>query len=82
MDGNLATSVSINSRDEIGELGRIFNLMTQRLKKSFNETERYRDHLEDLVRERTLDLEKENSDRRLVEAALRDSEERLSLIIE
>ncbi|CAB1081134.1 hypothetical protein D1AOALGA4SA_8792 [Olavius algarvensis Delta 1 endosymbiont] len=82
VDGNLATSVSIKSRDEIGELGKIFNLMTQRLKKSFNETERYRDHLEELVRERTLDLERENSDRQLAEAALRDSEERLSLIIE
>jgi len=82
VNGNLATTVSIKSRDEIGELGKIFNLMTQRLKKSFKETERHRGHLEELVRERTLDLEKEISDRKLVEAALRDSEERLSLIIE
>ena len=81
-DGNLDASVSISSRDEIGELGSIFNLMAERLKKSFDDIKLYRDHLEDLVKERTLNLEQEVSDRKQAEAALRASEERLSLIIE
>jgi|GEM_PF-1208295 len=82
VSGNLDTSVVISSRDEIGELGHIFNQMAGRLKESFTDIEQYRDHLEELVRERTLALEKENFGRREVEAALRASEENLSLIIE
>lgn len=82
VSGNLDTSVVISSHDEIGELGHIFNQMAGRLKESFTDIEQYRDHLEELVRERTLALEKENFERREVEAALRASEENLSLIIE
>ena len=54
--GDLDTQVKINSRDEIGELGIIFNRMASRLKKSFDDLESYRDNLENLVEERTADL--------------------------
>ena len=82
VNGNLDTVVQIESTDEIGRLGEIFNLMTQRLKISFEDRERYRDHLEDLVAERTEKLEREIVERKQAELALRTSEVRLSLIIE
>lgn len=82
VNGNLDTVVQIESPDEIGRLGEIFNMMTQRLKISFDDRERYRDHLEDLVAERTEKLEREIVERKQAELALRTSEVRLSLIIE
>lgn len=74
--GDLDTSVTITSHDEIGELGTIFNHMAQQLKKSFDETASYRDHLEELVKERTAELVAEIAERRQVENNLIDSEEK------
>ena len=48
--GNLDVSAPVTSRDEVGELSLAFNRMAAALK-------RHRDHLEDLVHERTNDLE-------------------------
>lgn len=82
VNGNLETSVDIRSGDEIGELGEMFNTMTRRLRDVFADNERYRTHLEDLVRERTQNLEREIAERRQAELALRAGEAQLRLIIE
>lgn len=74
--GDLNTSVKITARDEIGELGNLFNRMTSRLRTSFAELETYRDRLEDLVRERTHDLEQEIRERKETEKELAASEKR------
>ena len=60
VNGNLETSVAIESGDEIGELGEMFNTMTSRLREVFADNQRYRTHLEELVRERTETLERES----------------------
>lgn len=52
------------------------------LKRSQSELERYRDHLEELVEERTHDLEREIEERRAAEAELQGSQERLRQILE
>jgi PAS domain S-box-containing protein len=46
------------------------------------ELERYRDHLEDLVEDRTRSLEKEIADRKLAQEELRKNEDRLRQILE
>ena len=80
--GDLNTSVRITSRDEIGELGDLFNQMTLRLRTSFRELENYRDHLEKLVRERTHELEQEIIEHREAEKKLADSEKRFKTIFD
>lgn len=70
IDGKLDASVNIAGNDEIGELGNIFNRMTQQLQKSFKDIQEYRDHLEDLVKERTLELkESEDKFRSIIESS-------------
>ena len=49
-EGDLDVSAPVASRDEVGDLSLAFNRMAEGLR-------RHRDHLEDLVRERTDDLE-------------------------
>ncbi len=82
LGGNLDTTVSIKSRDEIGQLGDIFNQMTLKLRKNFEDILVYRNHLEELVEERTLDLKKEVAERSSTEQALRSSEQRLRTIVD
>ncbi|KAB2889670.1 MAG: PAS domain S-box protein [Desulfobulbaceae bacterium] len=82
VNGNLETSVAIESGDEIGELGEMFNTMTSRLREVFADNQRYRTHLEELVRERTETLEREIAERRQAELALQAGEAQLRLIIE
>ena len=82
LSGNLDTTVSISSRDEIGQLGDIFNQMTLKLRQSFQDILLYRNHLEEIVEERTLDLKKEVTERSSTEQALRSSEERLRTIVD
>ncbi len=82
LNGDLTTTVSIESHDEIGQLGTIFNEMTRKLRKSFHDINQYQEHLEELVQERTLELQKEITERRTAEQALRTGEERLRTIIE
>ncbi len=82
VDGNLETYVNVTSKDDIGELGTLFNQMTKRLRKSFHDLEEYRDHLEELVKERTEKLQQEISRHETTEEALRASGERLTNIIE
>lgn len=82
LSGNLTTQVAIDSQDEIGQLGVIFNQMTNKLRDSFADVMQYRNHLEELVAARTLELEKEIGDRSAAEQALRASEEQLRTIID
>jgi len=76
VDGDLNTSVQISSRDEIGELGELFNTMTHRLRTSFRELATYRDSLEEQVMKRTRALEMEINERRETEKELAASERR------
>jgi len=57
-EGNLDTQIQIKSKDELGELADAFNKMTDDLKKSRDEIEKYSETLEDQVDERTRELEK------------------------
>lgn len=82
VSGDLTTTVDIESDDEIGELGTLFNTMTERLRTNFKELETYRDRLEELVRERTHELELEISERRETEKALAASEQRFKTIFD
>ncbi len=82
VNGNLNTVVSLETRDEIGQLGDIFNQMTLKLRRNFDDITVYRNHLEELVEERTHDLKKEMTTRSAAEQALRSSEERLRTIVD
>jgi PAS domain S-box-containing protein len=82
LNGNLDTTVSIDSRDEIGQLGNIFNQMTLKLRQNFEDIMLYRDHLEELVEDRTRELKREMAERSAAEHALRVNEERLRTIVD
>jgi two-component system sensor histidine kinase/response regulator len=80
--GDLNYRIEIKSKDEIGSLGQSFNEMItsidqaeSALKKSESELKKHRDHLEELVTERTAALE-ENQKR------LEQAEERRRLLLE
>jgi len=82
VSGDLSTSVEIRSRDEIGQLGELFNTMTARLRTSFEELNTYRDRLEELVKDRTHDLELEIIERKETEKKLAASEKRFRTIFD
>ncbi len=82
LNGKLDTTVFIHSKDEIGQLADIFNQMTLKLRQSFDDIGSYRNHLEELVEERTLDLHKEMTVRDNAEQALRASEKQLRTIVD
>lgn len=52
-EGNYSERIEINTDDEIGSLAKTFNFMTEKIKA-------YRDHLEDLVSQRTQELKQTN----------------------
>ena len=54
--GNLEVRFESRARDEIGELARSFNFMTERLRKYLSELDRHRRNLERMVEERTAEL--------------------------
>jgi len=56
--GNLDEKVETSSRDELGELGRSFNRMTENLRASRFALESYSADLEEKVRQRTAELER------------------------
>jgi len=76
MEGNLDERVKVYSDDEIGQLARIFNEMTERLEKSFNSLEQYKNHLEELVQERTHEKDLEIENHKLTQAALKEEKDR------
>ena len=75
-EGELDRRADVKGKDEIGELGVAFNSMTDKLshavssleaeiverKRAQEEVARHRDHLEDLVNERTAELTKANKE--------------------
>lgn len=89
--GNLDYRIKVPSQDEIGELAQSFNLMTDNLQKELSERKhaedrlrKHRDHLEELVENRTAEIKKafsnlqvEISERKLAEETLREGERRL-----
>ncbi len=54
--GHLGETVNLARNDEIGEMGKAFNDMSTNLQRSQAELHQHRDHLEDLVKERTEEL--------------------------
>jgi HAMP domain-containing protein len=60
--GNLDHKVGTQLGDEIGRLSRAFDVMTAEQKRAREELRRHRDSLEELVKERTSDLEGANRD--------------------
>ena len=57
--GNLKHKVGTKRKDEIGQLSRAFDIMTERLTHSQIELQKYTDKLEDKVKKRTFELEAE-----------------------
>lgn len=55
--GDLSLKVDIRSQDELGALATSFNIMTEKLKLSKDEIDAYTKNLEQLVKERTKELE-------------------------
>ncbi len=90
--GNLDYRIEVGSRDEIGELSQSFNLMADNLqaesarrKRAQEALQNHRDQLEELVKERTTNLERANQemaqeikDRKQAQKALLESEEKLA----
>ena len=74
--GNLDVRVNVSSQDEIGQLGHLFNEMTERLKHNFDSLENYRDHLEDMVKDRTLKMEDEITQHKKTQLALKKEKDK------
>ena len=83
--GNLAARVHDTRGDELGQFGRVFNTMAERVQSHATELQRSRDDLDLRVRERTAELELEIAERKRVEGELRELAEvrlRLAAIVE
>jgi len=72
MKGNLNYKVGTSSPDEVGQLSRAFDEMTDNLKKSREELEEYSRNLEKKVKERTRDLEIDIEKRKKMEEKLKE----------
>jgi len=80
--GNLSVRVAAASTDEFGELARAFNEMAGSLQHSHAEILNYQQTLEQRVKDRTLELEKEIAERKQIETALSESESKFRVLIE
>lgn len=93
--GDLGHRFEVDTKDEIKELADAFNAMIEglssserKLRESQQELQQQRDHLEERVKERTVELEAANQElvreiveRKAAEAAVRDSRQRLAQIV-
>lgn len=70
--GDLDMKIRINSKDEIGQLARSFNMMADNLKKYRKKREAYRQELERRVEERTKDLNDKNSQLKKLNKTLKE----------
>ena len=80
--GNLNARVAARTSDELGDLAHAFNEMAESLQRSQGEILDYQRNLEQRVKDRTIELEKDITERRRAEEALRESEGRLRAILE
>ncbi len=55
-EGGLGEIVQLERNDEIGDMGNTFNQMSMKLQRNREEIERHRQHMEELVRERTAEF--------------------------
>jgi len=60
-EGDLQETIEVHTADEVGDLGRSFNRMTEKLRSSREAVERYSEELEQMVRQRTKQLEQAQS---------------------
>jgi len=56
-EGDLEETIEVHTKDEVGDLGRSFNRMTQKLRNTRETLERYSGELEQMVQQRTTQLE-------------------------
>lgn len=75
VSGNLSARVSLRSRDELGRLGDILNLLTSNLKNTLEGQDRVNEQLEDRVEQRTTELQRELVARERAQAALTRAKE-------
>jgi PAS domain S-box-containing protein len=80
--GDLSRRARIDSGDEVGQLAISFNTMVDRLEQTQRELEGLNQGLERRVEERTLDLQREISERRRVEDQLRETNQTIQAIID
>ena len=71
-DGNLSVSLPEQSNDEVGLLFRDFNHMVKQIRDSQSELKTYKLHLEEMVVQRTEELEQTNQQ---LEAAIKEAEQ-------
>ncbi len=83
--GNMNAIIISSSHDEVGDLGHTFNEMMTSLRTAQDELNHYSETLEDQVRQRTLELEKNNEQlnqeielRKLSEQEQQESEQKIS----
>jgi len=80
--GDLSTPVDVKSSNEIGVLAQSFNQMMVSLKKARDELQQWGEELEKKVKERTTNLETEITERKQIEQALKQAEEKYRTILE
>ncbi|MFH2057628.1 MAG: response regulator [Pseudomonadota bacterium] len=76
LSGDFTGQVQVSGKDEIAELGRSFNEMSKKLAHSFKTLSMHRNHLEELVRERTGEIEAEMARHRETQSALEKEKNR------
>ena len=86
---NYSVRVAIQSQDEVGILGEGFNEMLSQIQNRDTELEVHREHLQDLVTQRTeelartnIDLQQELADRKLADAKLRQQTDAMDAAID
>ena len=80
--GDLSQTVTVEGADELEVLAEAFNDMVGKLQASFRQQEEYSRLLEVKVDRRTLELQQEIEERKLLEQKLRSSEEKLRAVFE
>jgi putative nucleotidyltransferase with HDIG domain len=80
--GDLTQRAKVYSRDEAGLLARTFNSMVDGMEKAYREMEGINHSLEEMMRERALEIEKEVAERRRIEKELRLAKEELEHRVE
>jgi putative nucleotidyltransferase with HDIG domain len=80
--GDLSQRAKVYSRDEAGLLARTFNTMVDGMEKAYREMEGINRSLEEMMRARSLEIEKEITERRRVEKELRLAKDELEHRVE